>query len=38
MNSFEDYVLDSEVEAVVMGNDTSFTMSKLCIASLYINQ
>ena len=38
MTSFENYVLDPEVGAVVMGNDTSFTMSKLCIASLYINQ
>jgi ribonucleotide monophosphatase NagD (HAD superfamily) len=38
MNSFEVYVLDQEVGAVVMGNDTSFTMSKLFIASLYINQ
>jgi ribonucleotide monophosphatase NagD (HAD superfamily) len=38
MNSFENYVLDPEVGAVVMGHDTSFTMSKLCIASLYINQ
>lgn len=37
MDSFENYQLDPEVGAVIMGNDTSFTMTKLCIASLYIN-
>jgi len=38
MTSFENYTLDPEIGAVVMGHDNSFTMSKLCIASLYINQ
>ncbi len=37
MNKFEEYKLDPEIGAVVMGHDPSFTMSKLCLASLYIN-
>ena len=37
IDDFENYHLDSEVSAVVVGLDTNFTYSKLCIASLYIH-
>ena len=29
--------IDPEVKAVVVGLDTKFTYTKLCLASLYIN-
>ncbi len=31
-------VLDPEIKAVIVGLDTQFTYSKLCLASLYISQ
>lgn len=37
LDEFETYKLDPEVKAVVVGLDTSYTYSKLCIASLYIH-
>ena len=37
VEAFEEYTLDPEVSAVVVGLDTKFTYSKLCIASLYIH-
>jgi ribonucleotide monophosphatase NagD (HAD superfamily) len=33
---FETYKLDPLVSAVVVGLDTAFTYTKLCIASMYI--
>jgi ribonucleotide monophosphatase NagD (HAD superfamily) len=33
---FDEYQLDPEIKAVIVGLDTKFTYSKLCIASLYI--
>ena len=38
MNDFEDYKLDLEVGAVVLGLDIEFTYSKLALASLYLNE
>ena len=37
LDDFEGYNLDPEVSAVVVGLDTNFTYSKLCIASLYLH-
>ena len=37
LDDFEEYSLDPEVSAVVVGLDTKFTYSKLCIASLYLH-
>ena len=37
LDEFEKYELDPAVKAVVVGLDTKFTYSKLCLASLYIN-
>ena len=37
LDEFEAYQLDPEIQAVVVGLDTEFTYSKLCIASLYIH-
>jgi ribonucleotide monophosphatase NagD (HAD superfamily) len=37
MEEFENYKLDPEIKAVVVGLDTQFTYTKLCLASLYIN-
>lgn len=36
MNDFEQYEIDPDVKAVVVGLDTKFTYEKLSIASLYI--
>ena len=33
---FENFEVDKEVGAVVVGMDTSFNYEKLCIASLYL--
>jgi ribonucleotide monophosphatase NagD (HAD superfamily) len=38
VDTFENYVLDPEVGAVVVGADFEWTFSKVCIASLYINE
>lgn len=37
LDEYENYELDSDVKAVVVGLDTKFTYTKLCLASLYIN-
>ncbi len=34
--SFEKVEIDKDIKAVVVGLDTKFTYSKLCLASLYI--
>ena len=38
METFESLKLDPEVGAVILGLDPEFTYSKLCLASLYINE
>ena len=35
---FDNYELDKDVGAVVLGLDTNFTMNKLQLATLYINE
>ena len=35
-DEFQDYRMDPEVKAVIVGLDTQFTYAKLCIASMYI--
>ena len=37
IEDFENYTLDKDVSAVVVGLDIKFTYSKLCIATLYIH-
>ena len=36
-SEFENYQLDSEVDAVVVGDDPKFTYAKIAIASLFIH-
>lgn len=37
MEEFESYPIDLDVKAVVVGLDTQFTYTKMCIASLYLH-
>lgn len=37
LDEFENYKIDPEVKAVIVGLDTKFTYTKLSLASLYIN-
>jgi hypothetical protein len=36
MQEFDEYQLDPEIKAVVVGLDTKYTYTKMCLASLYI--
>ena len=36
IDKFNDYPLDTDIGAVLIGNDSDFNYTKLCLAALYI--
>lgn len=36
LEDYQEYPIDPEIKAVVVGLDTKFTYKKLCLATLYI--